>query len=344
MARILILHDYRKQFYFATREYAKGIDISRLAAGLTSHSHSVEVLGFEEVDTATSHEGTFVLYQSSEDRGLHYKGYIAGKIMALALQGATLIPQFEFFLSHENKVFFEDLRTQSQVPELTSLWSATFSHFEQLLHTDYARWRYPIVVKSSSGSGSRGVRLANSPKELLAHARALSLVADPLGVAKELGKRALKRGYIPESLFRRPFIVQEYLSNLKEDYKVLAYGNRFFVLARKVRSRDFRASGSGRFTFPTVIPEDILSIAHAVHRHFNVPYISLDIARDGPICHVLEAQFLRFGSYTLEHSPHYYTYDESGHWCQHDWEPDLEATMAQAISDHVERILATRGG
>jgi len=50
-------------------------------------------------------------------------------------------------------------------------------------------------------------------------------------------------------LHRSKFIVQEFIPDLSNDWKVLVFWDKYYVLRRKNRPNDFRASGSGLFSF-----------------------------------------------------------------------------------------------
>jgi len=57
-------------------------------------------------------------------------------------------------------------------------------------------------------------------------------------------------GYVKRSLHRRKFVVQNFIGGLTHDYKVLAYGKKYYVVRRDNRPGDFRASGSGLLSWP----------------------------------------------------------------------------------------------
>src|SRR5690606_8893478 len=49
---------------------------------------------------------------------------------------------------------------------------------------------------------------------------------------------------------RIPYVQQQFVPNLKCDYKALVFMDKVFLLKRGTRKDDFRASGSGIFSFP----------------------------------------------------------------------------------------------
>ena len=101
-----------------------------------------------------------------------------------------------------------------------------------------------------------------------------------MDVIKEHIKRWRRRkmGYVPYSMHRQKFLVQEFIPGLQGDFKVLVYWDRYYVVSRNNRPGDFRASGSGLLTWPEDPPGGLLEYAQRVFNHFRVPMISLDIA------------------------------------------------------------------
>src|SRR5690606_36646491 len=126
------------------------------------------------------------------------------------------------------------------------------------------------------------------------------------------------------------FVEQDFISNLACDYKVLVFGDRYFVLKRNVRKSDFRASGSGDFEFVDP-PVDVLDFAKAITDTLKNPYLSLDIAQSDQGCHLIGFQATNFGPYTLLNAP--YRYINNGkNWLKEDNCKDLEANYAYALN------------
>ena len=66
---------------------------------------------------------------------------------------------------------------------------------------------------------------------------------------------------------KKKIIIQDYISGLDGDYKVLIYDKKYYVLRRYNCKNDFRASGSGIFVFEENIPRAVLDFAEKV---FNI--------------------------------------------------------------------------
>jgi hypothetical protein len=191
-------------------------------------------------------------------------------------------------------------------------------------------------MKPSAGAMSAGVRLVKNEKDKLRHAARISLCVNWLDWCKNLVNKIMRNGYTPKSCHRKGFIVQEFIPDLTGDYKVLVYGDKFYVLHRQIRKRDFRASGSGLFSYPQKRPDRLLDFARDVFSGFNVPFISLDVAESNGKFHLLEFQFLHFGNYTLEKSEFCYTHSPNG-WEQLREAPDLEREVAASIVSFIQK-------
>ena len=90
---------------------------------------------------------------------------------------------------------------------------------------------------------------------------------------------------MPRSKNRKKFIVQNFISGLDNDWKILIYGKYYYVMFRPNKKNDFRASGSGHDNYiygdKTPIPKGLLTFAKSVYEYLNVPNISLDVAYNG---------------------------------------------------------------
>ena len=233
-------------------------------------------------------------------------------------------------MAHHNKVFFELIRRSAKLSELSGLSSRVFGTYEDFVNKSMHEFSFPLVIKGSAGCRSRQVQLAKTYEECHKIVKRMSRSYSFRDHIRFLGKRFLRHGYIAESLNRRKFILQEFVPDLQNDYKVLCYGNKYYVLRRGVRKRDFRASGSGRFTFPNSAPINVLTSAKRVFEYFDIPYISLDIAETPSGCRVLEAQFLMFGTFTLENANWCFV-EENGNWKRVDEKPDLEKEFVHSV-------------
>ncbi len=104
--RLVILIDYRQQFYSSTLGRGASLDISLIKSGFEAAGYAVYVYQYSEIDfSKQDYSDALVLYKSSEDPSLKYKDFIEDILLGMAYQGATLIPDFQYFRAHHNKVF-----------------------------------------------------------------------------------------------------------------------------------------------------------------------------------------------------------------------------------------------
>ena len=167
MKNILILYDNRGYVAGSLLPNAgRKLDIELLKKSFEKAGYVVETKGLHQIKFPTNYKGWYVIYPSSEDYGLFYKSFIEDILLRLQMDGVILLPRFEYFRAHHNKVLMELIRTQMS-EEYRTLSARVFysmHDLKELLRTPVA---YPVVVKSAAGAGSAGVALAYNETQLL---------------------------------------------------------------------------------------------------------------------------------------------------------------------------------
>lgn len=339
---IILLLDYRDQFYFSTRYRGASVDVERLKKYFSDHGVNLILKHFYEIDLRVeNYKDKWILYQSSEDPGLSYKDFIEDILLGLKMQGACLIPDFKYFRAHHNKVFMEILRDVLGIREIQNIQSKAFGTYEEYVQSRYLD-RYDIfVIKPGSGTRSRGVGLlkTHSDKKILPYKISRSFTFDNFKLF--LSKIKTGKPFTPISNNRKKFIVQNFIGDLDGDFRILAYGEKYYAVFRRNRENNFTASGSGKLDFDAKLPIGLLDYAKAVYKKLNTPYVSLDIGyRDGEFF-LFEFQCLCLGQYTLEKSKFYYMQSLDGEWKKVQETPDLEREVAVTVSCYIkEKICA----
>ena len=338
--RVLIVLDYRGQFWLKTTHKEANYDLDLLVDSFRALGYPPELTTFSQLRfDGRSYADTAVVYQSTQDDGLLYKSYIEDVLLGLKLGGATLVPDFHYFRAHHNKVFMEILRRVSGLEEIqrpNSRWFGTYEEYSSALDT-LGDGR--LVFKLSDGDQSKHVRLLNSTAEKLRIPRRLSWTFNPYFWLVDKIKPFMKGtypGYRHRSDRRRKFIVQDFISGLDGDYKVLVFADKYYVLHRKNRENDFRASGSGLFSYQRQLPTGLLDFAKTVFDFFKVPFISMDVAMKDSHFFLMEFQFVSFGCYTLEKSQFRFT-RRNDEWVVVEGESVLEREFAASVVKHLER-------
>lgn len=355
MKTIIILEDHND--YTATSLKSginRSIDQEKLKKRLKDKGYNVLVESLHNLSEKHLEAGMYVFYPSSEDAGLFYKEYIGDILMDLEDRGLVLLPRYKYFRAHHNKVFMELLRKQLKHEELRTISTKNFYDMRDLknsLQVIEDTVKYPMVIKTSSGSGAAGVALAKDRKELFKKTKRMGEIIYKrkgdfifknvgLSKAKTIVLKLFGKPHMTRTYPREKMVVQSFIHNLQYDYKVLIYGDKYYVLKRLIRDNDFRASGSGKLIFPDVLNDEIckvLDLAKMLFEELDVPMLSVDIAYDGNKCHMIEFQCLSFGPYTMQFSNAYYMMKKGGGWERVNAQSDLESEIAVSLDGYIRR-------
>lgn len=126
---------------------------------------------------------------------------------------------------------------------------------------------------------------------------------------------------------------------MKNDWKVLLYGDHYYVLNRGIKSNDFRKSGRGyhyKAGSQSEILRSMLDYVKNVFEQFNTPQMSFDIAYDGKSNFLIEYQALYFGTATFDLCDIYFQ-NEDGKWIQKLKEMALEEEFAYSIDWYLKK-------
>lgn len=336
MKDLLFLLDYRGQFYSSIRSSTVGfrLDLMRKTFEKLGYNVSIDYISDVEVDDIP--KDTIVLYQSSEDQNHHYKHYIHNILILLEHRKLRLLPDIDLFRCHDDKGFQSlYLKYFGKLP-VNVPKSRVFGASEDLRRYALANQNleYPLVVKRSSGCTSKHVYLANSSKDLIRFAKRASNSSSLYDFLRIQYKKIFRRGYVPESMNRRQFIIQEFIAGLSGDYKVVVYGDRYYPLYRMNRKNDFRASGSGHVEFLIEPPSKVLDAAKRLMEVFRVPYASFDLADTETGVYLIEFQFMMFGTLAIEKSEGFFVM-KNGQWIFSKQKIRLEEAFAESIDKYL---------
>jgi len=250
-----------------------------------------------------------------------------------------LIPPFDIFRSHNNKGYQGLLRKKLSLPILQETYFGTLEELKSIIDTI----NFPIVLKGTKGSGSKNVSLMHNEQQLLRIVRKQSRKSSYL---IDLSKRYLKRYAFTgkytydnsrESLYYENFVLQEFIPGLSNDWKVLIFFDKYYVLERQIRTNDFRASGSGKF-FYREFNLDMLDFCKEIFNKLQTPWISLDVCFDGTKYHLIEYQGINFGPTTLLKAPYYFMQSNDKTWQKIHEKSDLSTEYAQSFVKYVKNL------
>jgi len=338
-SKVLLLCDTRGWFWkkYNDRNQTESLDITVMCSAFESAGFEVEVANVALLDFSKAYQGTYILYTSSEDFNEGSKSFIEDVLVWLELRGAILVPSFPFFRAHHNKVMMELLRQSFSDPRLNTIKSEFYPSRKIALEANHS---WPAVLKSASGAGSQGVALVQSKSHLSSITRKLARLRGSdfatIFTIRNFIRALTRQG--PINFHNSKFVIQNFIPNMTGDYKVLAFSSHFFVLHRRNRQNDFRASGSGQFV--DVNPDEIQGVLEFA-RHctcvIDSPFLSLDIGFDGTNHHLVEFQCVSFGLKALTLSSGYYECDETGYWQFIKRKSVPEYEFVTAFCDYIRR-------
>lgn len=338
MTKIFLFTDYRGQFYSSTKHRGAAVDLSRLKDFFLNFGFDLTIKPFSAINfRKENYNGQWVLYQSSEDPGLFYRSYVEDIVLGLFTQGARLIPSLQQFRAHHNKHFMEIARDLHQLLEIKTMEAKRYGTYEDYLKELSTLQKESFVLKSSDTSKSKGVFLLETEREKIELPKSVSETNSLTNTRYFIERLRTGKKCLEVSNNRKKFILQPYIKGIEGDYRIIAYNNKFYALYRANRLKDFRASGSMRFSYNIDLPDGLLDFAKRVFDSFDVPYIALDIGVKEGRFFLFEFQFLSFGQYTLERSKFYYSYQENKGWQKINEDPDLEREIASSVSAYIHR-------
>ena len=316
MKKMLIIKDLRGWFWstYPNWETPVSLDVVYMEKFFTDCGYAVEISSYLDFDYGKDYSGYCVLYGSAEDYCGGSKAFIEDIIVHLHNQGAELLPEFKYFRAHDNKVMMEIIRYGFEDEALKTIQTKVWPSLETLKQEEIKE--YPVIIKRADGAGGEGVFLAYNQKKLYKYAEKVSRVTNLLQYyylsCVNVKQRLLHKPLVP--INNTKFLTQNYIAGLDGDYKVLVFGDHYYVLHRLNRKNDFRASGSGQFTKDNTDKiDEILDFAKACTKEIRTPWLSLDICYDGKLCHLIEFQCITFGFKAMSMSEMHYV-QENGKW------------------------------
>lgn len=310
--------------FFGQREDRwKGLDVEKLKLYFDIHGFDTILTNYDNIiNNIETIEDSYIFYTSSQN---HIYRQMIEDVMFLLREKNILLPPFDFLKAHENKGYQELLRRKLGILSLKSYYFSNVSDIEKY------SFDFPLVFKPVSGAGSKGVAIVNSKREIY---NLISLKD------KWYWKYSNRKKNFHETIrykYERQtggFTLQEFLPGLDSDYKVLVFGEKYYVVNRKVRPGDFRASGSGSFEH-IGLNKELLIYAKSIFEKLGVPFASLDICKYNEKYFLIEFQCMHLGPLVMLGSQGYFHYDDK--WCFSEELPDLEKAYSESVIHYIEK-------
>ena len=330
---IIILTDFLG-FLRRDNHQCSSLNLNRIVKILESNGFYCNTLSFKDIAARDNViKNCFIWYTSSEFPS--YKNYIEDILLSLD-KSNILIPHFDFIRAHNNKGYQALIRKRYGISDLDSIYIGTLEELYSLKH----EINFPVVLKTVIGSGSKGVKLIKNFSELGKIIKRQSRSKNYLSkFAKKILKRYVFKGRYDyenslESLHYYNFILQRFIPGLKDDWKILVFYDNFYVLKRGIRKGDFRASGSGKFSYDE-FNVNVLDFCEQIKKKFNVPWLSLDVGFDGKKCYLFEYQMLHFGPIAFKKSKYFYK-KEKRDWKKVKQKSNLSEVYAKAFVKYIK--------
>lgn len=311
--KVICLTDYKGNFVSKWNDvpYRSGMDKDLLKKYFKENDTLIEFKKLSQIkfDKSEINDHIFI-YASSEDLGYHYKSYIEDIVLGIEEAGGKVIPEYKFLRAHNNKVFMEILRKNLELPGGKTLDSDCYGTLEELLD-NRKNIKYPVIFKLAEGSSGSNVELVNNEDDLLLSIKKYCRTRHIKYDLRDFARAIKRKGYKKESLYRNKFILQSFVPNLLNDWKVYVFYDKYFIFYRPIfKHRVFKASGGGYdnyfFGSKANAPDGIFDFAAEAFKRLDVPNVSLDIAFDGKSFYLFEFQCLNFGTAGIVYSDEYF--------------------------------------
>lgn len=343
METIFAITDYNGHFgsKWLSVPYRSGYNKTKLSSNFKSFGFKIEFIRPSEIQFSKAQwKGVRVLLTSSEERGLRYKSYLEDIAFGLTECGAVLLPALEYLQAHENKIkslILQNLAIDDPIKVLKYQTFGTYEELEHLLTTQ--KLEFPCIVKKPDGSKGKGVYLAKNKAELKKITKKISRNFNLFAWLKENVRTYKHKGYKKTSIYSNKFLIQEFVPDLSCDWKVLIYGESIYILKRKVKSNDFRASGSGygyQSGATSDFPMEFIEPLYQFFLNLKVPNLSIDFGHDGTNGFIFEFQALYYGTSTQYKSKELFK-RANGEWKLEANESDQESIFTSSIVEFIER-------
>lgn len=341
MKEIFVLVDYKGfiELKYFSRPYRSGMEKELLIKYFGMHGYKLNYMHLNQINNNLFDlAGKNVIYNSSEDVGYFYKSYIEDVVYSLEISNVNVIPSYKFLKAHNNKAFMELLSQSLQCQ--TNVKSIVLGSLRDYLKVSN-QVSFPCVYKTPGGAAGVGVFLAKTHSDLISIIKRKGFVFRLKEIIKDQLRPFIHKGYVTEDMYRKKFIIQEFIPNLKNDWKLLIYGNKIYVFNRPIqKGRGIRASGGGYDNYfygrEAEAPEGMFDFAYDFFLKLNMPQLSVDIAFNGEKYFIIEYQAIHFGTGGIPYSNGYYQKNE-GNWVFIEKKLDIEQVYAESIVWYLEK-------
>lgn len=345
---IIFITDKNK-FFGQTRKPWVSINTDQFIAHLNDFGVTCKITNFPNISIREEFpKQEIIFYHFSQKENLRY--YLRDVAEVLHSLGNRLIPSIELLRCHENKGYQELLKKIRKIDAPAGYYISSIDD------VDLLDIKFPIVVKTIDGSNGKGVYLCKNKEEIRKKLKKYigTTFLEKIDLFRRRYFRKNKnypeypeynnytdyleyKNYINRDI---RFVVQEFIPNQKNDFRVLVFYDKYYVTKRHNRDGDFRASGAKKFDINFDIDENLLSAAESFKKAFpDTPYLSMDIIydeRDNKY-KLLEFQALHFGINVLVKNSGYFI-KENDFWKKVLAKNTIEEELAYGLNCFLQNL------
>lgn len=308
----------------------ESIDLNYIVAFFSDKGFKVDVLDYSEFSiNHISVNNAYIIYASSQ---IPERKLFIDDVLTSLPKNNVFIPHYDMFRCHDNKGYQELYKRKIGLSGLLGRYYIDFPENNDV---------FPVVLKKVSGYGSVGVWKADS-KEKYDSLKGYFIKSNYVCLIKKIAKFLLNRKTSAAAikycskLKRERVLIQEFVPDLTYDYKILIFDKKYYVLKRGIKRNDFRASGSGLWTFPDPSSIDValLGFAEACFVKMNIPFVSFDICEKEQNYFLIEFQGIHFGPVTIMNSSGYFEKDTKWNFIKA--KSILEVEFSKSIYSYIQ--------
>ena len=233
------------------------------------HGRFKDVLTAKRILFALEHSGIKVFPNFETD--WHFDDKVAQKYLLEAID-APLVPSYVFYDKKDAKAWAK----MTTYPKVFKLKGGAGASNVKLVKTQAEALR---LITQAFGKGFPQFDRLNNLKER--YNKYKSGQDTLLGVAKGVGRLAILPDFAKQQPLEKRYIYfQEFIPNEGFDIRVVVInGTKAAAEKRFVRENDFRASGSGEFSYENISPE-VIKLSFEIANRLNLQSIAFDFVID----------------------------------------------------------------
>ncbi len=210
----------------------------------------------------------------NSDTCWHYDDKVGQKYLLEAVN-APLVPSYVFYKKKEALEWV----SKTELPKVFKTRNGAGSQNVCLINDKREARK---IVDKAFGSGIPSYDKYGMLKESIWKFKRDQTLKSVGRIAKYLLKLPLPSRFQPEHTIEKGYVYfQDFMPDNEFDIRVIVIGNRAFAIKRFVRESDFRASGSGEFSYsPEEIPKRTIELAFNINSKLNTQSIAFDFIYD----------------------------------------------------------------